>query len=149
MQTPVATATIGANRRVFVIEPDEVIRSALFFIMREEYETQAFLTLDQAMSGAADARPDVIVMGMNVVRFGGDGLWSALKTALPDTGVLLLTDGADDPLARRCLERGAHGLIGKPITSSSVLDKVEALFGHDKLTAIRPGPQAAAGASGI
>jgi len=42
---------------VFVVEGDEVIRSALHFILDDENETHSFATLDQALSKAAEPAP--------------------------------------------------------------------------------------------
>lgn len=145
MQSPGATFSSSANGRVFVIEPDEVIRSALYFILRDAYETHAFLAPDQAMIGAAESGPDVIVLGMSVVRSHGESIVSEIAARLPDAKLLLLTDVAGDPLARRCLDRGVHGLIGKPITGNSVLDKVDALLGRGNITTAPLGQLAAAG----
>lgn len=120
---------------LFVVEHDEVIRSALTFILRDHYETHAYASLDQLGAGAAEHSPDLILLG--------DGLADGATTARQDladlgqTKLLLLANAigsalaAHDGAAAHCgpFGRRADGILRKPITVDNVRNTVAALLG--------------------
>jgi DNA-binding NtrC family response regulator len=126
------------SRRIFVVEPDEVIRSALYFILRDDHETHAFASLEQALIKAPDCKPDVVLLGVDTLEAGGERILADPSFCFPHAGILLVANSADDPLALIGLKQGAHDVISKPISFDSVRDKVDGMFGHGRISLPRP-----------
>jgi CheY-like chemotaxis protein len=133
MQTAVRPSRSVDNTSIFVIERDEVVRSALEFILQHDNRTNAFATFEQAFANAVDCKPNVVLLGIGMVQSDGEGVLDDLATRLPGAKILLVADSAADPFALACLERGAHDVLGKPITIDSVHDKVDVLLGRSKM----------------
>lgn len=128
MQIRVGPSLVGDSRRIFVVETDEIIRSVLKFIVHNENETHALTSLEQAYAEGRERRPDLVLLGLGIVRDGGVSVLADMATRLPGAKILLVADSADEPLARDCLDSGAHAVLGKPITIDSVLRTVDALL---------------------
>lgn len=133
MQIGVESSRAVENKRIFVVDNDEIIRSALQFMLHDENETHELQSLEHAYAKAVDWRPDLLILGVGVVQERGLVVLGDIKSKLPDTKILLVVDATDDPLARACLEAGAHDLLRKPLTIESVRYKVDVLLGRRKL----------------
>ena len=121
--------------RIFVVETDEVIRSALQFILQGEDATTAFANFDRALEAGIGSQPDVVLLGIGIVHSRGDRAVVDIAARLPGARILLVADSATDPLAVACLGHGAHAVLGKPITIDAVRDKVDLLLGRLKTPA--------------
>lgn len=64
--------------------------------------------------------PDVLLLGIAVLRSGDEALLADLGEQFAGARILLVADSNSDPLAAASLGRGAHGIIGKPISFDSV-----------------------------
>jgi len=131
---------------IFVVEGDEVVRSALHFILDDRNETHSFANLDQAFAKAADRTPNIVVLGIGFVENNGERALAAVAMQLPGTKILIVANSVNDPIARASLRWGAHDVLGKPITFDSVRGKVDALLDRDEISPIMLGllPQSAA-----
>jgi len=132
----------AADGTIFVVETDDVVRSALQFILRDGNDTRSFAGLDEALSETSDRRPDGVLLGLSLIRDGGDRIFSELVARVPEVKVLLIADSASDPWAQGWIGRGAHDVLGKPITVDAVRRKVDLLLGRGPA----PGPRLPAGA---
>jgi DNA-binding NtrC family response regulator len=132
MQIGVDSSRAVDNKRIFVVEPDEVIRSALQFILADENETHEFGDLDRAYAKAIDWRPHLVLLGIGILRDGNEGALAELTTRLPEVKIVLIADAADDPLAQSCLKLGVADIVAKPITIETVRGKVDAVLGRGK-----------------
>ena len=120
--------------RIFVVERDEVVRSALQFILDDHSETHGFTGLDQAFAKAAE-----FDAGYRPARDRpGAGQWrtavAEIAARLPGTKILIVANSANDPLALLSLKWGAHDVLGKPITFDSVRSKVDAMLGRHSVS---------------
>jgi DNA-binding NarL/FixJ family response regulator len=113
----------GGRPTIFLIEPEQVVRSALYYILRDRYRTRAFASLDEA-TGSTMETPDVLLLGLAILRSRGEALLAELGEQFGPARILLVADSKSDPLAEASLERGAHGIISKPISFDSVSDAV-------------------------
>lgn len=128
---------LADDSTIFVVEGDEVIRSALHFILDDQNETHSFAYLDQALANAAGRTPDVVLLGIGAVQHNGERPLAEIAMRLPNTRILIVADSENDPLALASLKWGAHGVLGKPITFDSVRGKVDALLmRHERSTAM-------------
>jgi DNA-binding NtrC family response regulator len=128
---------MSSDERVFVIEADQVIRSALGFILSEDRETYTFSEIDDAVAKAADVRPDVVLRGIAEIERHGAQLVADLARQMHDSRIVLVANSVAEPLAQAGLNHGAHAVIGKPITFDGVRGQVDAVL------AARPGTPSA------
>ncbi len=124
---------------VFVVERDEVVRSALHFILDDRDETHSFASLDQAFAKAVDRTPNIILLGIGFVQDNGEKALAEIARRLPDTRILIVANSVNDPIARASLKWGAHGVLGKPISFDSVCGKVDALLDRHDISPVRSG----------
>lgn len=134
MRTSFEPSHPAETDRIFVVESDEVIRSALQFILEGQSETYGFTGLDQAFTKAADRTPDVVLLGIGLVHGNGESVLAEIAKRLPGAKILIVANSVNDPLAVASLQWGAHDVMGKPITFDSVHCKVDALLGHHDLS---------------
>jgi DNA-binding response OmpR family regulator len=114
-----------SEQRIFVIEADQVVRSALGFILSEDRETYTFSEIDDAVAKAAQLHPDVVLLGIGQIERHGAQLVVDLMRRLHAGSIILVADTTTDPLALAALGHGAQAVIGKPITFDGVHSKVD------------------------
>ena len=71
MQIGVETSRAVENKRIFVVDDDEIIRAALQFMLHDENETHEIASLDLAFAKAAEWKPDLILLAGSIVRGAG------------------------------------------------------------------------------
>lgn len=129
----------GEDDIIFVIEGDEVIRSALHFILDDRNKTHSFATLDLAYAGAGDMTPDLVLLGIDFLKADGEDAMTGIMRRLPCSKILIVANSLNDPLALRALRLGAHGVLGRPISFDSVHRRVDELLRRPKASAAMPG----------
>jgi CheY-like chemotaxis protein len=130
MQIGVESSRSVENKRIFVVDSNEIDRAVLQFMLQDENETHEIPSLDAAMAKAQDWKPDLLLLGLAVVSEGGTGTLGKITSDLPGIRILIVTENAADPLAQACLKSGAHGLLAKPFTVESVRRKVDLMLGR-------------------
>lgn len=132
MQIGVETSKAVDQRRVFVIDPDEITRTALQFMLHDEIETHALASPEEAYQKGADwLKPDVLLLGAKFLADRGTGLVGELTARFPGIRILIVYDKADEEAALAGLKAGAHGALGKPLTLEAVRRKVDTILGRD------------------
>lgn len=131
---------------IFVVESDEVVRSALNFILDDQNETHSFANLDQALAKAADRVPNIVLLGISFLQNNGEMVLAEIAARLRGSRILIVANSVNDPIARASLRWGAHDVLGKPISFDSVRGKVDALLGQHEISPTILGllPQSAA-----
>jgi DNA-binding response OmpR family regulator len=132
MQIGVDSSTAVENKRLFVVGTDEITRMALQFMLHDENETHDLPNLDAAFSKSVDWKPDLLLLGVGVVRENGVEILETIKSRIPDVTVVLVTDSMDAPLNETCLQSGADALIVKPLTIEAVRKKVDMALGRKR-----------------
>ena len=122
---------------IFVVEGDEVIRSALHFILDDQNETHSFPNLEVAFAKASelkarDLAPSLVLLGVELLKNNGERTVAAIASQLPGVRILIVANSVNDPLALTGLEWGAHDVLGKPISFDSVQRRVDALLRRQK-----------------
>jgi DNA-binding NtrC family response regulator len=115
---------------IFVVEADEVIRSALHFILDDQNETHSFASLVPAFAKSAEVSPYLVILGIDLFRENAETALAEIARRMPGTRILIVANSANDPLAVSCLKWGAHDVLGRPITFDSVRGKVDTLLGR-------------------
>ncbi len=137
MQIGVETSRAVENKRVFVVDSDEVTRAALQFMLHDENETHELASLADALAKGAEREPDLLLLGLAIVVAEGAGVLGEIATRLPRTKILLVADAGQDALAQSYLKSGAHGVLTKPLTVESVRRKADVLLGRLKVPVIQ------------
>lgn len=131
MQIGVETSKAVDQRRVFVIDDDEVTRAALQFMLHDEIETHELTTPEEAYEKGTDwLKPDVVLLGVSFLKQRGVGLIAELVEKFGQVRILIITDKSDEATALEGLKAGAHGALVKPLTLESVRKKVDTILGR-------------------
>ena len=131
MQIGVETAKAVDQRRVFVIDEDEVTRAALQFMLHDEIETHELATPEEAYAKGVDwLKPDVVLLGVAFVKARGAALIGELGARFPGVRVLIVTDKSDETTAVEAMKAGAAGALVKPLTLEGVRKKVDTILGR-------------------
>lgn len=125
MQIGVEISRAIENKRVFVVDSDEISRAALQFMLHDENETHELASPDEAyVKGQQAGKPDLVLLGMAIVGERGPAVIGEIAQHFPGVRILLVADGPQS------LPPGAHGLLTKPLTVEKVRDKVDILLGR-------------------
>ncbi|MBJ7403774.1 MAG: response regulator [Bradyrhizobium sp.] len=131
MQIGVETAKAVDQRRVFVVDEDEITRAALQFMLHDEIETHELATPEEAYEKGVDwLRPDVVLLGVSFLKARGAGLVGDLGAKFPGVRILIVTDKSDEATAVEAMKAGAHGAVVKPLTLEGVRKKVDTILGR-------------------
>ncbi|TWB21774.1 response regulator receiver domain-containing protein [Nitrospirillum amazonense] len=131
MQIGVETAKAVDQRRVFVVDQDEITRAALQFMLHDEIEAHELATPEEAYAKGVDwLKPDVVLLGAAFLADRGVGLVGDLLRAFPGVRVLIVCAKAEESLALQALTAGAHGALVKPLALADVRRKVDTVLGR-------------------
>lgn len=101
--------------RVLIVDDEAYITDLL-----QEHFTSLGYDVDVAHHGSAAvlravaARPDVVLLDVNMPEVSGDQVLDRLRAIDPTVPIVMLTANADEDLARSFLRRGALDYIAKP-----------------------------------
>jgi DNA-binding NtrC family response regulator len=123
-----------SKSRVFVIEADQVIRSALGYILSERHETFTFSETADALTKTASSTPDIVLVGISILENEGPEVVAVLARKLHRAGIIVVAGSPNTPLAMAGLRQGAGGIIAKPITFDGVLRAVDQVLGQRGLS---------------
>lgn len=132
MQIGVESAKAVDNKRLFVVANDEITRMALQFMLHDENETHDLPTLEAAFDKSVEWKPDMLLLGIDVVAERGVDELALIRSRLADTKILLVAETRDDPLLAACQGAGIDGLLVKPLTVEEVRRRVDGLLGRKR-----------------
>jgi DNA-binding response OmpR family regulator len=131
MQIGVETSKAVDQRRVFVVDEDEINRAALQFMLHDEIETHELASLEEAYAKGVDwLKPHVVLLGVSFLRGRGAVVVKEVVSKFPGVRILIVCAKADEAIALEGLKAGAHGALVKPFTLESVRKKVDTILGR-------------------
>ncbi|MFA5985611.1 MAG: response regulator [Methylococcaceae bacterium] len=130
MQIGVDSDRAVDNRRVFVVDNDEITCAALQFMLHDEIETHEITSLEAAYAKAAEWKPDLILLGIGIVKEKGIDVLAEIRSKISDLKIVLVADTTDDPLVQDCLKNGVNSVLAKPLTIEKARQKVDAQLGR-------------------
>ncbi len=130
MQIGVETSRAVENKRIYVVDEDEITRAAIQFMLHDENEAHEVPDLATALAKSETSPPDVVVMGLPMVAAAGIGAIAEIFGTLPAVRLVLVADPKDAAFARDCIRAGAHAVILKPLTIAEVRNKVDFVLGR-------------------
>lgn len=132
MQIGVDSNLAVENKRIFVLDADEITRMATVFMLHDEHETHELTELTTVYSKAQDWRPDLLALGAGVVQTHGIAVLAEIKQRIPGVKILLLADPGAEEFARTCRQAGTDGTFVKPLEVGRLRERVAALLGQRK-----------------
>ena len=130
MQIGVEMSKALENKRVFIVDDDEIIRAALQFMLHDEYEAHEVAGTEIAMEKAESQPPDLVVMSESLVKAGGFGVFARLRERAPKARILVVVEPANTSYGKECVVAGANGFLAKPLKIEFVRQKVDAMLGR-------------------
>ena len=136
MQIGVETSRAVDNKRLFVVDDDEITRAALQFMLHDDNEAHEIPDIADALRKSEHMKPDVILLGAGLVRQDGIEVLNLLKTRIPGVKLLLVVDSNSDAWVKECRDNGADAVLVKPITVEATRKQVDRLLGRSTRTVI-------------
>ena len=130
MQIGVDSQRSVENKRVFVVETDEVNSMGLQFMLADENETHVLPSVSAAIDKARDWPPHLVLLGIGLVRTQGTALIGQIKSSMNSARILLVCDSADDAVVKDALAHGADGTLLTPLRIETVRRKVDSALGR-------------------
>ncbi|WP_336698383.1 response regulator transcription factor [Curtobacterium sp. USHLN213] len=115
--------------RVLVVDDHALVRSGLSAVLAATDDCEVVgeaATGEEGFALARELHPDVVVMDLSMPGAGGVAATAALRSAMPDVRVLVLTTFADDGRVRAALAAGATGYLLKDAAPDEVVRAVRA-----------------------
>ena len=109
-------------KKILLIE-DDVSFFFLFekFLLKKGYEITTAFSANEARSKINSIRYDLVLTDLRLPDTDGIALMAEIKTAFPDTPVILMTGYSDVSTAVKAIKKGATDYISKPFNPEEVL----------------------------
>lgn len=130
MQIGVDSSRAVDNKRVFVVDTDEITRAALQFMLHDENETHELSSIAAAIDKAREWPPHLVLLGIGIVRLQGVAAIGSIKSCMAGAKVLLVCGSAGDALVRDAIAHGADGTLLTPLKIETVRRKVDVALGR-------------------
>ena len=118
--------------RVMIVDDHPVYRDGLASLLDPLAEVDVVARASdgaEAVTLAAELRPDVIVMDVQMPVLNGIDATRTITAAMPEVGVLVLTMGEDDGTVLAALRAGARGYLRKGAEQDEIVRAVTTVHG--------------------
>ena len=122
------------NRRVFVLDEDEINRTVLQFMLADDNETYEFTSVGSALKRGLRLRPDVVLISALLVAREGRELLHKLRVTWPGVKLVVICKAADEECEAAALAAGADDCLARPF----MLEPVRRKLGHHFVPRIEP-----------
>ena len=130
MQIGVEMSKALENKRVFVVDDDEIIRAALQFMLHDEFEAHEVASAAVAVEKAKTQPPDLLLVAGVIVKTEGLPFLKKLREETSGAKLLIVVEAGDQDFGKECVAAGAQGFLAKPLKIEFVRQKVDALLGR-------------------
>jgi two-component system response regulator NreC len=117
---------------VVLADDHVVVRHGLRMLLEQNPTTEVVGEAgdaDAALEATAAARPDVLLLDLNMPGRPSLEMLGDLQAAAPGVGVVVLTMEKDPAMARRAVELGARGYVLKQAVEEELVAAIEAVAG--------------------
>lgn len=136
MQIGVDSQRAVENKRVFVIDSDDISSMALQFMLADECETHVLPDLARALDKGRDWPPQLVLLGAGILALEGTAAVTRLKERHADLKIMIVCDSADEAPVVQALALGANATLLRPLKLETVRRKVDAQLGRRVTLAI-------------
>jgi DNA-binding response OmpR family regulator len=133
MQIGVDSQRAVENKRVFIIDSDDISSTALQFMLADECEAHVLPNVVAALDKAVEWPPQLVLLGAGVLAMEGVGAVTRFKARIDNVKVMIVCDSAADPLVKEALTLGANSTLPRPLKLETVRQKVNVLLGRRAL----------------
>ena len=115
------------NIRVMVVEDDAGVRHSLELLLQSTAGLEcngSAGTVSEALRVVPEAKPDVVLLDINLPDGSGIECAAAIKERLPNTQIIMITVYDDTEKVFQSLRAGASGYILKRATPKKILDAI-------------------------
>jgi DNA-binding response OmpR family regulator len=130
MQIGVDSQRAVENKRVFVVDSDDISSMALQFMLADECETHVLPDVPSALIKGRDWPPQLVLLGAGSIALEGSAAVTRLKEQHPGLKILIVCDSADDAAVKAALALGANATLLRPLKLETVRRKVDAQLGR-------------------
>ncbi|WP_457796156.1 response regulator [Methylocystis sp. S23] len=130
MQIGVEMSKALENKRVFIVDDNEIIRAALQFMLHDEFEAHEVASSAAAVEKAKTQPPDLIILSESLPKAEGLELFGKLKESSPKVKILVVVEPANTAYGKECVAAGANGFLAKPLKIEFVRQKADAMLGR-------------------
>jgi len=114
--------------KVLIADDHSVVRQGLRTFLELDPEIQIVGTAtdgNEALSLTQALRPNVVLMDLMMPDMDGFDATKAIKKALPETVVLVLTSNADDNVVAKAIQAGANGFLLKTMEAQELCHSIK------------------------
>ena len=122
--------------RVLVAEDQGMVRGALAALLRLEKDIEVVAETgrgDEVLSAAVAARPDVVLLDIELPGVDGLTAAAALREALPASRVMMLTTFGRIGYLRRAIEAGAVGFLLKDAPATELATAIRRVMAGERV----------------
>lgn len=130
MQIGVDSQRAVENKRVFVIDSDDISSMALQFMLADECETHVLPDVERALAKGRDWPPQLILLGAGSIAAEGAGAVTRLKEQHAGLKILIVCDSVEQEEVKQALALGANATLLRPLKLETVRRKVDAQLGR-------------------
>jgi two-component system response regulator NreC len=115
---------------ILLADDHGVLRAGLRALLNSEADLDVVgeaASGDEALRLAAELRPGIVLLDLNMPGPGGIEVTRQLREVLPETRVLVLTVHEDEGLLREAIDAGASGYIIKRAVESELINAIRAV----------------------
>lgn len=129
-----------AQVRVLIADDHSLVRRGLRMLIDSD---PRFEVVDDVADGAAAIRvclaerPNVVLLDVNMPVTGGITAAAEIRSAVPDTGVVIVTYQMDISVIRAAITAGAHGFVLKSSSEHELFEAIEAAARGERYIAQR------------
>lgn len=117
---------------VVIVDDNDMMRSILRAMLRgEEYEVIGEARNGNLAVEVADRlKPDIVCLDVLMPEKDGLEALCEIKSARPETQVVMITSSSDPDTVQESIQNGASGFIIKPFNAARVLDTLAKVAGR-------------------
>jgi len=104
----------SGRRRLLIVDDEPLILEVLSEHFKAEYEVETALNGADALGAIVRARPDVVMLDINMPRMNGVEVLKDVKKIDESIAVIMVTANEQVSLAADALKSGAFGYVPKP-----------------------------------
>jgi two-component system, NarL family, nitrate/nitrite response regulator NarL len=120
-------STHGTKLRIFLIDDHPVVREGFARAVADEPDMQVIgqaATASEALTEAKEIRPDVVLVDLNLPDRDGPELIAALREAIPESKLVVVSGYDDEYRVAEALRAGAHGYLLKTSTLNELIEGI-------------------------
>lgn len=124
--------------RVLIADDHHLFRESLARMLNDVPEISVVASVPngiEAMARAADFKPDVILMDINMPKMDGVEATRQLRMINPQASVLILTVSEQESDLYAAIRAGAHGYLLKNATSTELIEAIQHVYAHEAVIA--------------